>query len=230
MKLTTRKGVIILILLAFIISSCGKINQRNQSINNTHNNLKSMNKETFWSIIEKAKDSNTEVMYLNLTQKMTKLSKEDILIFRAYLVAYMELSNETIWLDMACKVINGYVSDDTSLYFTLWLISQGETVLLKSLENPDTLSELSEIPWGNADFEMLMSIGFDEENEEMDIEQFESLREKIIEEISPTLKFKEGEKIGKFESFEDGMKDIPNILPNLIKRAELEQFDWKNYI
>lgn len=63
---------------------------------------------------------------------------------------------------MACKVINRYVSDDTGLYFTLWLISQGEEVLLKALTDPDSLVE------------------------------------------------------------------VPNILPKLIERAALENFDWKN--
>jgi hypothetical protein len=191
---------------------------------------KMMNKDTFLAIIEKTKDLNTEIMYSNLIEKLKNLPEKDVQIFRAYIDGYMELSSETIWIDMACKVINGYVSDDTGLYFILWLISRGETVLLKALNDPDTLSELPEIPFGDADFEMLMGIGMDENEEEMDYELMEKLKEKIIEEIAPTIKYKDGERYGKYETFEDGMEDIPNVLPKLIKRAEMEEFDWRNYI
>ena len=189
-----------------------------------------MNKNTFWAIIEKAKDADTKIMYSNLTEEIANLSKEDILMFRAYINGYMELINETIWIDMACKVINGYTNDDTELFFYLWLISQGETVLLKALNDPDSLSELPEIPFGNAEFEMLMSVGFDEDEEEIDEEAVENLEGKIIGEITPTIKFKNGEKYGRYKTFEDGIEDIPNVLPKLIKRAKEEQFEWENYI
>jgi len=212
-------------IFALLSGSCGQSNKQKQSNNNTNSNLTIMNKDTFWHIIETTKDINTEIMYLNLTKKMTELSKKDVQIFRTYLTVYMGLLDETIWVDMACKIINGYVSDDTALYFTLWLISRGETVLLNALYDPDTLSELPAIPWGNANFEMLMSIGFDE-NEDMN----NKMQDKIIEEITSTIKFKEGKKFGKYKTFEEGMQDIPNVLPRLIKRAELEKFDWRNYI
>jgi len=189
-----------------------------------------MNKNTFWAIIEKAKDADTEIMYSNLTEEIADLSKEDILMFRAYINGYMELINETIWIDMACKVINGYTNDDTELFFYLWLISQGETVLLKALNDPDTLSELPEIPFGNAEFERLMSVGFDEDEEEIDEVAIENLEKKIIGEIASTIKFKNGEKYGRYKTFEDGIDDIPNVLPKLTKRAKEEQFEWGNYI
>ena len=189
-----------------------------------------MNKKKFWAIIEKTIDNDTEMMYSNLLEEISKLTQKDSSIFRAYITGYMEMVNDTIWVDMACKLINGYVSDDTGLYFTLWLISRGETVLLKALNDPDTLSELPEIPFGNAEFEALMTVGFDEEDETEDMESLENIDEKIMEEITPAIKFKNGEKYGKYKSFEEAMADIPNVLPQLIKRAESEQFDWKNYI
>ena len=169
-------------------------------------------------------------MYSNLTEEITDLLKEDILMFRAYINGYMELINETIWIDMTCKVINGYTNDDAELSFYLWLISQGEAVLLKALNDPDTLSELPEIPFGNAEFERLMSIGFDEDEEEIDEAAIENLEEKIIGEIASTIKFKNGEKYGRYKTFEDGIEDIPNVLPKLIKQAKEEQFEWENYI
>ena len=227
-----KKAIIILSIFALIAGGCKQGNRKNQSLvaNSNNTNLTIMNKDAFWAIIENAKNTNTEKMYSNLTKQMTKLSKEDVFRFRAYLVSYMELANETIWIDMACKVINGYVSDDTGLYFTLWLIAQGETVLLNALKDPDTLAELPEIPFGNADFEMLMAVGFDED-EDIDEVEAGNVFEKIMEEITPSIQYKDGEKYGKYASFEEAMiEGIPNVLPKLIKRAALEQFDWINYI
>ena len=184
-----------------------------------------MNKTTFWEVMERAKDENTNKMLSNLQKEMQSLSKADVLIFNSYIAAYMQSVNETIWLDMACKVINGYVSDDSGLYFTLWVVSRGETVLLNALHNPDSLTELPEIPWGNADFEALMSVGMDY-SEELDFEEIEKLCQSAAEEIAPTIQFKDGEQFGNYEQFEDAMKDIPNVLPKLIERAESEKFNW----
>ena len=189
-----------------------------------------MNKDKFWAIIARAMDNDTEIMYLNLLNETAKLTQEDIAIFRAYVDVYAEIASETIWLDMACKVINGYVSDDAGLYFTLWVISRGEAVLLKALKDPDTLSELSEIPFGDADFEMIMGIGYNEEYEADNAESLEIIHAKITREIVPTIKFKDDEKYGGYASFEEGMEYIPNVLRKLIKRAESARFDWKNYI
>ncbi len=229
-----KKTAIILSILTIIVSSCkqGNPQQQQQQIvettyNNTNPSLKIMNKTTFWEIIERAKDSDTDKMLSNLQKEMQNLSEADVLLFNSYIAAYMQLVNEAVWLDMACKVINGYVSDDTGLYFTLWVISRGETVLLNALLNPDSLAKLPEIPWGRADFEMLMSIGMDY-SEEVDFEELERLRQSAVEEIAPTIKFKDGEQFGSYEAFEDAMEDIPNVLPKLVKRAELEKFSWKN--
>lgn len=189
-----------------------------------------MNKNTFWEIMERAKAADTEIMFENLMKEMTRLQEKDVQKFRAYLGAYTEIVNETIWIDMACKVINGYVSDDTGLYFSLWLISLGEAIVLKALQDPDSLSALPEIPFGDADFEMLMAVGFDEDEADSVEESIEALAEDITKEIIPSIQYKDGEKYGHYKSFEDGMADIPNILPKLIERAERDGFDWKHYI
>ena len=226
-----KKIAIILSIFAVIVNSCGQGNQKKQAVetkdNHTNSNLTIMNKTTFWEIMERAKDANTDKMLSNLQKEMRNFSKTDVLLFNSYIAAYMQLVNETVWLDMACKVINGYVSDDTGLYFTLWVISRGETVLLNALQDPDSLAELPEITWGNAEFEMLMSVGMDY-SEELDFEQIEKLLQNAVEEIATTIKFKDGEQFGNYEKFEDAMEDIPNVLPKLVKRAESEKFDWKN--
>jgi hypothetical protein len=191
---------------------------------------KGMHKKRFWKIIERTKDPDPEEMYAHLAYELRSLSKNDALSFNSYVAAYMELVNGTVWLDMACKVINGYVSDDTGLYFTLWVISRGENVLLDALNDPDSLSKVADIPFGDAEFEMLMSVGIDnlEEKAASNFELMEQSRQKAMAEIAPTIKFKGGEKYGDYEEFDDALEDIPNVLPKLIKRAEQAGFDWEN--
>ncbi|WAW09473.1 DUF4240 domain-containing protein [Oxalobacter vibrioformis] len=140
----------------------------------------------------------------------------------------MEAAGETIWLDMACKVINGYVSNDTALYSTLWVISRGENVLLNALKDPDSLAELDSIPFGEAECEMLMAIGFN--GEDFHLEEMEAIHQKWLEEIVPAIAFRNNEKYGAYDRFEDAMADIPNVLPHLLRRAEQAGFDWENFI
>jgi len=190
-----------------------------------------MTKMEFWELMEGFKnksDGDNEVFLQSAQEYLSNCNMEEIYYFGGYLGAYMESVNECIWVDMACKVINGYVSDDTGLYFALWLISQGEKVLLETLTNPDSLANLAYIPFGNAEFEMLMSITFEVMGEDMDIEKVHSLQIKCLEIITPDIQYKDNNKYGNYETFEDGMEDIPNILPKLIERAASENFDWKN--
>lgn len=188
-----------------------------------------MTKMKFWELMDefRNKSNGDDELFLQSAQEcLSSCNMEDIYYFGGYLGAYMESANESIWVDMACKVINGYVSDDTGLYFTLWLISQGEEVLLNTLADPDSLTELPNIPFGNADFELLMGITYELIGEDMDIDN--SIQMKCLELITPDIKYKNNDKYGNYESFEDGMEDIPNILPKLVERAALENFDWKN--
>ena len=183
-----------------------------------------MNKETFWALIKQSHSINTDEMLENLQMEISKLPIEDQQLFRGYLTAYLEQISECIWVDMACKVINGYVSDDTGLYFALWLIAQGESVLLNALKDPDSLARLENIPFGTVEFELLMSIGMDED---ADYETIDRLREKCSSEIESSIVYKNGDKYGGYDDFDNAMEDIPNILPELIARAAKAGFDWK---
>lgn len=190
-----------------------------------------MTKMKFWELMDefRHKSNGNDELFLQFAHEyLNNCNIEDVYYFGGYLGAYMESANESIWVDMACKVINGYVSDDTGLYFTLWLISQGEEVLLKALADPDSLAEVPNIPFGNAEFELLMGVTYELLGEEIDIEKNSSIQMKCLEVITPDIQYKDNDKYGNYESFEDGMEDIPNILPKLIERAALENFDWKN--
>ena len=41
----------------------------------------------------------------------------------------------------AAKIIEGWVSDDSYLYFRCWLIGQGEETFTEALKSPDSLAE-----------------------------------------------------------------------------------------
>lgn len=205
-----------------------------------------MTKQAFWALIDQCRHPDTEEFFSSLNGAVTQLPQEELQLFQTYLGSYLEAASECIWLDMACKVINGYVSDDTALYFTLWVIAQGESCLLSALENPDSLAELPELPFGNAEFEMLMSVGgFGEEFHEaafegMGPEDFgvfdmplleldPEVQKKCGQEVQDSIGFRNGEKYGGYDSFEEAMEDIPHVLPKLIQRAEQAGFGWRDF-
>lgn len=201
-----------------------------------------MGKREFWAVMDACRDENTEHYFAALESAFAALPPAEQQQFRAYLAAYLEAASECIWLDMACKVINGYVSDDSALYFTLWVISLGEAPLLKALEDPDSLAEITAIPFGNAEFEFLMSVGAPEEDEweedwdgDMDtagdigmlavgIEG--AARSTCRQDIQADIRYKNGDRFGGYESFDAAMADIPRVLPRLIERAKAAGFNW----
>lgn len=204
-----------------------------------------MTKREFWTIMDNCRDGNCEVYFASLEDTVATLPAAELEQFRAYLAAYLEAATDCVWLDMACKVINGYVSDDTALYFALWVVSQGEGPLLQALTDPDSLAELHGIPFENADFEFLMSVGAPEEDEG-DAEDWDedfdvpgdigmlaagidnAVRKACCLEIQGEVRYKNGDRFGGYDSFEAAMEDIPNILPRLIRRAEEAGFSWQS--
>lgn len=190
-----------------------------------------MSKEKFWAAMDEAKNKsngNTDVFIQFVKRYLDTCTEDEIYEFGGYLAAYMEVVDQCVWVDMACKVINGYVSDDTGLYFALWLISQGEDVLLKALVDPDSLAGLPSIPFGQCEFEMLMGVAFEMMGENIDIDKVDIVRQKCFNEISVDIVYRNEDKYGNYEAFEDAMEDIPNVLPKLIDRAKREGFDWED--
>jgi hypothetical protein len=70
---------------------------------------------------------------------ITKLSLNDIKDFE---ISFRKcvIDADDFKVMAAQKIIDGYVSDDTYLYFRCWLIGQGETIYTESLKNADYLS------------------------------------------------------------------------------------------
>lgn len=181
-----------------------------------------MTKKEFWDLIEQIRlnyhDSGEDFIF-TIDELFADFSEEQVAYFKAYLKAYMS-AHESVWLLMAAKIINEYVTDDSLLYFTLWLLSQGEEVFLSTLKNPDNLANLADIPWQEAEFELLSAAGY----------QFtipESLTRQVNQSsavlgIVDDLVYKNEAKDGNYENVDVALADLATIFPNLIARRKAE--------
>ena len=176
----------------------------------------------YWKLIdsltkEYARDTNA--YYAEAKNRLEKMSLESRQRFAQYTGFYLGAAEECVWLDMACKAINDYVSDDTSLYFNLWVISRGKKVFLNALLNPDSLADLKYIPYGEAEFEQFMSLG-EYSKEDLIKEEIEVLQKEI--------QYKNGDKMGYYTSFDGAMRDYDVFTERLIAgydKANVPQVD-----
>lgn len=115
-----------------------------------------MNRNEFWSIIGNASHLKTNEKYEKLYHDLSKCSVKSICHFGYFLMLYVSCAESPAsWL--LCKLITGGVSDDSELYFRLWLSSLGKTVFLGSLKNLDFILE-SNLQQGAYGFEELMHL------------------------------------------------------------------------
>lgn len=102
-----------------------------------------MDKTEFWKIVEysiaKSNNDKSEQEKVIIEKLITYSPKQIIefeLIFRQLII---EADDYKIM--GAQKIIAGYVSDDSYLYFRCWLIGKGEKIFTETLKNPEFLSE-----------------------------------------------------------------------------------------
>lgn len=74
-----------------------------------------------------------------LIAQLKEMKAEDIIGFEMLLRKLLIVADD-YGIMAAAKIIEGWVSDDSYLYFRCWLISKGKEVYEKALENPDTLA------------------------------------------------------------------------------------------
>ncbi len=118
-----------------------------------------MNEHSFWKIIDESKrasknDINVQEEFL--VQELEKLIPEDVIQFEIILRKMIMKANDYKVVAFA-KIIDGYVSDDSFLYFRCWIIAQGLSFYNLTLENPDLTADLiySETEY---DFESLLYV------------------------------------------------------------------------
>lgn len=198
-------------------------------------NTQPMNKELFWKIIGEAKEKSGVSLELRntlLVNELSLYSPQDIMKFHSIAGQYVGMAEENLALWGACKVIEGYASDDTFLYFCCWLVSEGKDVYIAAMSNPDTLADISDIEEyvdeGHI-FEYLMSVPFDAYEEKTGESLYEIMSDpEEIEKIeSLTVPLSESEVKGLLEgisvvddapfrdSEEDAKRNIAIYLPKL---------------
>lgn len=103
-----------------------------------------MNITLFWKLIEHSNTQQIDAdLHLeNLIVQLSELSNEDILDYEYRLREVLEECNKYSVL-AAAKIIEGYVSDDSFLYFRCGLIAHGKDFFYKSLENIDHLVDVN---------------------------------------------------------------------------------------
>lgn len=113
----------------------------------------------FWHLIEQASaaapaDHAGQAQYL--VTALAARPPEDIIGFELTLRQLL-IEADDYGIMGAQKIIDGYVTDDSYLYFRCWLIGQGEAVFTAALHHPDSLAAVVPGPY-DCDFEALLYV------------------------------------------------------------------------
>jgi len=101
----------------------------------------------FWRVIEAAKEKSkgeVEEQAEIVATQLAQYTPEEIVEFDKILDRLMARSyTNELWA--ACYILNGGCSDDGFDYFRGWLISQGEAIFNRALQDPQSLADV-ELP------------------------------------------------------------------------------------
>ncbi|MGH2666745.1 DUF4240 domain-containing protein [Flavobacterium sp.] len=142
------KNYILFAILITTFISCGKTKKNNSEkvdkseIKEFVKNDK-MDKTEFWKIIEysiaKSNENKSEKEKV-IIEKLATYKPEQIIEFEL-IFRQLIIEADDYKIMGAQKIIEGYVSDDSYLYFRCWLIGKGEKIYTETLKNPEFLSE-----------------------------------------------------------------------------------------
>ena len=142
------KNIKFLIFLVLTIISCGQTKKNDSKKTNKSEVIEfikndKMDKSEFWKIIEYSiakSDSDKLEQEKIIVEKLSTYNAEQIIefeiIFRQFIIEADEFKIMGVQ-----KIIEGYVSDDSFLYFRCWLIGKGEKIYTETLKNPEFLAE-----------------------------------------------------------------------------------------
>jgi hypothetical protein len=137
------KNYIAIFILVLTIASCGQIQNDKPKMTEFIKNDR-MDKNEFWKIIEyslaKSNQDKSQQEKI-IVEKLTTYKAEQIIEFEI-LFRQIVIGADDFKVMGAEKIIEGYVSDDSYLYFRCWLIGKGKMIYTETLKNPDFLSEI----------------------------------------------------------------------------------------
>ena len=125
-----------------------------------NDNITEINKDTFWALIQEAKDAcgqDTDAWATYMIDRLAGLGPEQSLMFLYYMDAYKDLSYRYGLWDAAKIFREDGCSDDSFSYFRSWLIVQGKDVYMAALADPDSLADVE--PYADCFFETAGYVG-----------------------------------------------------------------------
>lgn len=112
----------------------------------------------FWRIIEVGLSPNNHAGQLAAIEAaLAKCSSQELFAFQTILEERL-VEAFTVDLWGAADLMNGGCSDDSFLYFRLWLISRGKAVFEAAVAHPDSLAQLGNVPIDELDLEELICL------------------------------------------------------------------------
>lgn len=118
-----------------------------------------MNETEFWELIDKSNQQCRDDKHCQLEFIKSSLIEMDSI----HIYDFEEILRQKIIecddykVMAAAKIIDGYVSDDSYIYFRCWLIGKGKFVYKSAIRDPETLSKHL-IDKNSCDFEELLYV------------------------------------------------------------------------
>lgn len=178
----------------------------------TNSQMDTINTDNFWLLVDnavKASNGDNSLKEKFLTSELEKLSLEEIKNFE---IAFRKcvIDADDFKVMAAQKIIEGYVSDDSYLYFRCWLIGQGKAVYMETLKDPDYLSTIAN-KGDECDFEGIMYVATDAYSKKTGKEEDETFPRNIA--IDMGLDYDFGAPPTKGTDWTE--EQLPTLLPKL---------------
>ncbi|WP_162910437.1 DUF4240 domain-containing protein [Hymenobacter oligotrophus] len=169
----------------------------------------------FWQLIDQAvaaAPADNEGKEHFLMNALAAKPLEEIVAFELALRQHI-IAADDYGLMAAQKIIDGYVTDDSWLYFRCWLIGQGQAVFAAALQNPDTLTAVVPGPY-ECDFESLLYVATAAYQRQTGKEEDDTFPRSVALSQGLDYDFMAAETQG-----EDWVEeDLPRMLPKLWKK------------
>lgn len=125
-----------------------------------NDNITEINKDTFWKLIQSAKETcgqDMDAMLTYLKDRLVSMGHTQAQNFHDIIHAYEDLADQYGLWDAAGVMKEYGCSDDGFIDFRAWLIAQGREVYFAALADPDSLADV--VPYGDCCFEQLSYVG-----------------------------------------------------------------------
>lgn len=183
-----------------------------------NDNITEINKDTFWALIQEAKDAcgqDNDAWAKYMIDRLAGLGPDQSLMFHTYMHAYKRLAEKYgLWDAANIYTVDG-VGCDGFIDFRSWLIVQGKEVYLAALADPDSLADVE--PYGGCIFETAGYVGSYAYEKLTGRNGYEDMDEDVLlpalmNELVKDIHYKEG------IEYPRDWKSLPAFIPRLCAR------------